>query len=465
MQIYKSEIKAGLQEAIAQDTVSISCDITPIDQSLIKPKENLQELILSVASANPNQPDLFYSKSILVSTGWNKNNDVFSKMHTWEARNTVIDKPVNLGHECLDIVGHMTNSYVMSNGMLIPDNTLAEELPQSFDILNEFVIYKVWRDEERQKQIDTLIQEILNNEWCVSMECKFADFDYAVITPDGEQYIVPRNESTACLSKHIKQFGGTGEFQGNRIGRLLKDLFFIGKGIVKRPANEKSVIINDTPNEMFNEANVKDSLTTESDTMAEDKMKEKDKEVECEKKEKDMAKSELESTKSELVEAKANILNLQAENQNLVKRVDELQGKISEKDTVIATLTDECKNAKAETISLAEKVKVMESTAKKSERANKLAKFVKASEIEATVNKFESLSDEMFEEVLKIYTPLANDETKVVKETVVDIDTSTASQEQNNLPSLPVEDKVKEANDNLTACAEFFGAIFKTKTK
>ena len=47
----------------------------------------------------------------------------------------------------------------------------------------------------------------------VSMECIFRGFDYAVQAPDGNKHIVARNEETAFLTRHLRSYGGTGEYQ------------------------------------------------------------------------------------------------------------------------------------------------------------------------------------------------------------------------------------------------------------
>ncbi|MGK3945807.1 hypothetical protein ABK046_46615, partial [Streptomyces caeruleatus] len=55
-------------------------------------------LQIAIASANPNQNDLFYLKFVLVSTGWNNNDDVFLANQLWNARGTPEDKQFNFMH-------------------------------------------------------------------------------------------------------------------------------------------------------------------------------------------------------------------------------------------------------------------------------------------------------------------------------------------------------------------------------
>ncbi|MFZ2522969.1 MAG: hypothetical protein WAW92_01125, partial [Minisyncoccia bacterium] len=69
-------------------------------------------------------------------------------------------------------------------------------------------------------------------------------FDYALIDPAGKHLSLARSNETSFLTKHLRAYGGTGEYQGYKIGRQLKDFSFSGKGLVEKPANKRSVIFN-----------------------------------------------------------------------------------------------------------------------------------------------------------------------------------------------------------------------------
>ena len=74
MFIYENEVKAGLKEQLEKETsIAFTCDIN------LQTKFDINEKVLARLSGNPNQSDLFYIESILVSTNWNGNDDVFSK--------------------------------------------------------------------------------------------------------------------------------------------------------------------------------------------------------------------------------------------------------------------------------------------------------------------------------------------------------------------------------------------------
>ena len=50
---------------------------------------------------------LHYLDSILVSVGWNKNDDVFDSVEVWAARHSPGDKPFNFEHHGADIVDRL----------------------------------------------------------------------------------------------------------------------------------------------------------------------------------------------------------------------------------------------------------------------------------------------------------------------------------------------------------------------
>ena len=73
-------------------------------------------------------------------------------------------------------------------------------------------------------------------------ECLFSDFDYALVDPEGANHVVARDEQSSFLTKHLRAYGGEGNYEGFTIGRALKNIAFSGKGLVSKPANPRSVI-------------------------------------------------------------------------------------------------------------------------------------------------------------------------------------------------------------------------------
>ena len=238
--IFKSEIQDGLKEKIISSmSISSTCELEICDPFLLnKPLRAIAE--------NKNQMDLHYLKSILVTTGWNKNDDVFDKAEVWTARNTPSDKPFNYEHDQKQIIGHITGSKVIDeDGNDVAEGVSVDELPKKFHILTSAVLYKFWEDPKKQEEMNDIISGIANNKWFVSMEALFNNFDYAM--DDGvAAKVIARNEKTAFLTKHLRAYGGNGVFNNIKIGRVLKNIVFSGKGLVRKPANPESIIFDET---------------------------------------------------------------------------------------------------------------------------------------------------------------------------------------------------------------------------
>lgn len=238
--IFKAEIQDGLRDKIISNlSISSTCDLEICDPFLIKNT-------LRTTAENKNQVDLHYLKSILVTTGWNKNDDVFDKAEVWIAKSTPSDKPFNYEHDQSQIIGHITGCKVIADdGSDIIEELPIDELPSKFHILTSAVLYKFWEDPKKQEMMNNIIEGIANKQWFVSMEAIFTNFDYAI--DDGSSSkVVARNEKTAFLTKHLRAYGGNGIFNNVKIGRVLKNIVFSGKGLVKKPANPESVIFDET---------------------------------------------------------------------------------------------------------------------------------------------------------------------------------------------------------------------------
>lgn len=397
MKVYQQEIIDGLSEQVkAQASVAycapaILVNDIDTDSSWNVSRSNIEKI---KAASNPNQIDLYYIKSILVSTGWNKNDDVFDPKQTWAAKNTPEDKQFNFMHNENDIIGHITGSYVVDrNGNKI----LAEqdEAPQEFDIVTEAVLYNSWTNPDNRDRMKNIIAEIEEGKWFVSMECLFAGFDYSVIDKEGNAKTVARNEESAFLTKHLKAYGGTGEYEGYKIGRSLRDISFSGKGLVSKPANPRSVILdsskafsvtldNDNSNISKGEINM-------SDTNLEKQLADLQNELATSHEETNTAKSEIETLNKEFAE-----------------KVSVLENTLAEKDLALQTSAEKIASLEA---TLAEKEKelnevsvAMKDMQKKEKDRTRKDSLVKAgfedAEAEESVSFYDALSDEAFEAVV-----------------------------------------------------------------
>lgn len=248
IKIFQSERDAGLAEKLMA-TAAVAYSV-PI-QSVVGADEsdNVKLSFPRIALAtNLGQPDLYYLNTILASTVWNENDDVFDVVETWLARHTAEDKPFNLEHDCEDIIGHITNCCVVDADMNLVDDSITEfsKLPSKLHIVTSAVLYKVWQKPELQERMNVILEEIENGEWCVSMEAIFGGFDYAVRDASNNTRVVARSEETAFLTKYLRAYGGAGKYGDYTIGRVLRNIVFCGKGLVRKPANPESVVLDDS---------------------------------------------------------------------------------------------------------------------------------------------------------------------------------------------------------------------------
>ena len=240
MKIYSAEINDGLEHKL-QTVASITY------ASFAEPCLNKRPTFTACrAMAALNDEDLYYVQSILVTSSWNKNDDIFDKLEIWNARNTPEDKPTNLEHDESIIIGHITSNWpITEDGKVIGEDVSSEMLPDKYHILTGSVIYRGFSSPELRTRAEKLITEIENGQKYVSMECFFNGFDYGLINKTNGTYkTLERNESTAYLTKYLKAYGGMGEHEGYKIGRILRNIVFSGKGFVDKPANPESIIFN-----------------------------------------------------------------------------------------------------------------------------------------------------------------------------------------------------------------------------
>lgn len=413
IQIFPQEVSDGLEASILNNSIAyLSLPVQKnIEDCLTFPK--------AIAEANPNQIDLFYIESILASVGWNNNDDVFETIELWNARNSAVDKPFNFMHDECDIIGHITSSKTIDHeGHVLTDLPLN----QSFDVVVGSVIYKRWENKERQTKINELLQGIASGDWFVSMECIFPNFDYALIGADGSHKTIARSEESSYLTKYLRIYGGPGSYQGYKLGRLLRNFTFSGKGLVNKPANPRSHILGfDTQQEVsiFNtvaeikaqEINMPDAinLTKEQyDTLVTENAK---------------ATASIKEAVTKLEQAEAKVTELVKSEASVRAVLDETtkakDGQITELKTLLAKANEQ--------IAEAEKMaKEMKDEKAKCDRMNKLkARQIDDAKATELVNKFSGVADELFDEIVAAY-PMREAEATVV-ETVVD--TVTTAQE------------------------------------
>jgi len=224
------------------------------------------------------QDDLQYFKAVYATCGFNLNDDVFVNEEFWNARKSPVLKPANWQHKDTDILGVI---YAVEAQYLdgTPIDMESENVPEDdFELVVHGVVYK-YTFPEYAEEIE---KRSTAGELYVSMETWFSSFAYALLEEDQMQ-VVERTEDTLGLDKSLRCLGGTGQFDGKRIGRVLKGLTFGGMGFVDQPANPRSegltvasedtkesqLITNKMEKNMHDENKVQDAVKAELDQRAE----------------------------------------------------------------------------------------------------------------------------------------------------------------------------------------------------
>jgi len=400
--IFKYEQEAGIAEVVrSSGSIAFASVAKPMTLNDVQ-KEQFCQMLKSNAEANPNQFDLFYLESVLASVGWNKNDDVFDAKEIWAARHTPIDKQFNYMHDETDIIGHLTSSKIVDlNGSVI---TSEDNLPIQFDIVVGSVLYKRWSDEQLQARMNQIIDEIMEDKWCVSMECLFGNFDYAVVTPDSVHKIVARNDESSFLTKHLRVYGGSGEYEGYKIGRLLRGFVFSGKGLVDNPANPRSKITT------YNDKSEISSFVGAAATVEELEISNvQEIQMTISQEQYDALKAELEALKTskaeeaqkELDDTKAKIADLEKQVANLTNDLEASKEVAKAKDENLEAVKAELEEAKTKLAEAEESIQAQALEAAKASRKSKLLEKVDEEKASILVDKFANASDEMFEALLE----------------------------------------------------------------
>src|SRR5262245_25421480 len=164
--VFAAEREAGLEHLIRSSARIAYASACELSEPFLLSEEARARLDRALASQR-GQIDLHYLKTVLVTAGgWNRNDDVFDPLEVWQARATPEHKPFNYEHQCDDIIGHITGSYVIDDtGKALADDTKAEDLPGKFHVVTPAVLYKVWEDEALQERMDRIIAEIGEGKW------------------------------------------------------------------------------------------------------------------------------------------------------------------------------------------------------------------------------------------------------------------------------------------------------------
>lgn len=408
VKIFQKEIEDGVSELVKSSASVAYCSEATVHKSGFKATKEViakncsNDILDKVIAENKDQIDLYYLESVLVSTGWNKNDDVFLSEQTWAARKTPEDKQFNFMHDENDIIGHITGCYVLTkDGKAVGDED--RQRPDEFDIITQAVLYNSWTGSENRERMEKIISEIEEGKWFVSMECLFSGFDYALIDDKGAAKILARDEASAFLTKHLRAYGGTGEYEGYRLGRALSNISFSGKGLVSKPANPRSVILQGATAEFILDNNSELSIgeLKMSDSLM-NQVAELKTQLETAKAENDAIKAKIEEAKDKEFASKIEAFESAAQKSSAT--IDELNEVIKSTQARVAELEDALNTSQMQ---LVEAMKNMDEMKKKEKMQKRMAALVEAGfdqeDVEATLAAFDALDDSAFDTVIAMY--------------------------------------------------------------
>lgn len=433
IKVFGYEKSDGLEDQIKNDSslayVSQVCPVKPDSKKL-----ELNEIISSVHNKRPykkamevlrskaglEDDDVYQTFSILVSASWNRNDDVFNKEEVWAAKETPRYKPANLEHDEKQIVGGIIGSWPVNDDFsLIDDSMVVEDLPDFYHILVSSVIYRQWQDQEYQARAEELIKKIENGEMFVSMECLFRGFDYAVVAPDNKNHIIARSEETSFLTKHLRSYGGTGKYQDHKVGRLLKNITFSGKGFVEKPANPDSIIFDSDRSFDFSNAclsknpflcpngvSVKVEEELFSSTERQENLNMSTDILNTQISELREALADVQAENKELSDklSKANVETWEKQIAELTTQIESLEGSIAESNTELESEVSKSEELEAKLAAAVtartEAEDLVQSMQKEKAKADRTATLIEAGlseeEAAAKIETFDGLNDEQF---------------------------------------------------------------------
>jgi hypothetical protein len=407
MKLFQQEYDDNIAELISS-SASV-CYASAIEKSDSDLKNKTFKALASLEDS-----DLYYTQSILVSSSWNKNDDIFDKYEVWNARHSPEHKPTNLEHNEDIIIGHIVSNYpITEDGILIDESTPTDNLPDKYHILTGAVIYKSYTKPELQERTRALIEEIENGTKYVSMECFFKGFDYGLINKStGEYKVLSRDNNTAYLSKYLRAYGGMGEHENYKIGRVLRNITFSGKGYVDKPANPDSIIfsrdsfkfVNNLPkNEDISKSGV---IISQSNTNSENNIMSKDNnEVAVAETVENNCAEATQAAETTIAELNAQIEALKVSHEEVLASIknesESLAKNYNEEKT---KMEEEKKKMKASIEELETKLNEANSTVaaymKKEKKMARKAALIEngfdSEELDSVVDRFESVDDETF---------------------------------------------------------------------
>jgi hypothetical protein len=224
--------------------------------------------VIQLPQGGDKQIDLQYFSAVFVSSGENLNKAYFMPSELVAAEGTIVAKALDVEHKEEEIIGHIYDrAFITKEGENIDLNSLSSLETASVDkqemhVVIAGIIYK--------NRFPTIAKEVADNKWKVSMECYYQDFDVkigdTVLSQREAQLLGLACEDDSIFGKSAKIIKKGVEIASGEVARVLRRICFSGCGIVKKPANPPSIVL-ETAKEELNTGTEKVDNNTDSDVI------------------------------------------------------------------------------------------------------------------------------------------------------------------------------------------------------
>lgn len=231
--------------------------------------EGTDELKQEVASVVPfpenKTPDMLFFSGIFVSSGENLNKAFFMPSELVKSHNTINNKALDIEHDETQIVGHIYSSaFVDRHGKKL-DIAFLQDMNQDeldkmdIDVMIAGIIYK--------SRFPELATEVKESKWKLSMETYFQDYDVKVgdlilSKKEAEAFGLASDDVLGRVARILKKGK---ELAKGELARVLRGLMFSGCGLVKNPANPRSVILETAKKKELEEGEIVVELEPEKE--------------------------------------------------------------------------------------------------------------------------------------------------------------------------------------------------------
>lgn len=211
---------------------------------IIEGSEELRKAVASIVKFPENKtPDMLFFSGIFVSSGENLNRAFFLPSELVKAFHTIDNKALDIEHDEMRIVGHIYSSAFVDHGGNKLDVAELKKVPEAqlnsmnLDIMIAGILYS--------SRFPELATEVKDKKWKLSMETYFQNFDVKIgnlILTQKEAEVLGLT-ADSILGRLARVFKKGQEIAKGSVARVLRELLFSGCGLVKQPANPRSLIL------------------------------------------------------------------------------------------------------------------------------------------------------------------------------------------------------------------------------